>query len=178
MDQESRRKKIVHELEGSDCPLAGGELAQRCQVSRQVVVQDIAILRREGHPIVGTHTGYVLAGRDMHRRLIKCRHSLDEMADEMYAVVDLGATMEDVFVNHRTYGVISASLDARSRHDVDVFLEGIRTGHSTPLMLVTSGYHFHHISAPSEEILDAVEETLGKRGYLVPLDGYEKEHLH
>ena len=177
MDAEERRKEILRRLEASPAPLSGAELARSCAVSRQVVVQDIALLRREVHPIVGTHTGYVRRRPEGARRLIKCHHTADELEDEMDTVVDLGATMEDVFVNHRTYGVIRAHLGCGSRREVASFVDGIRSGHSTPLMLVTSGYHFHHISAPSEEILDEVERALADKGYLVPLDSYERETL-
>ena len=74
-------------------------------------------------------------------------------------------------------GVISAPLGARSRRDVQDFLEGIHSGVSSPLMLLTDGYHFHHISAPSEDILDAVEEKLKDRGYLVPIETWERDDI-
>ena len=95
----------------------------------------------------------------------------------MDIVVDAGAKMEDVIVNHRPYGVISAPLGARSRRDVQDFLEGIHSGVSSPLMLLTDGYHFHHISAPSEDILDVVEDKLKDRGYLVPIETWERDDI-
>jgi uncharacterized protein len=119
MDGAARRRQIVAALEGSARPLSGKELSDMLRVSRQVIVQDIALLRHEGHEIVGLHTGYVLREeRKGLRRLIKCHHTDDQLEDEMDIVVDAGATMEDVIVNHRTYGVISAPLGARSRRDV------------------------------------------------------------
>ena len=178
MDGAARRRQIVAALEGSARPLSGKELSDMLRVSRQVIVQDIALLRHEGHEIVGLHAGYVLREeRKGLRRLIKCHHTDDQLEDEMDIVVDAGATMEDVIVNHRTYGVISAPLGARSRRDVQGFLEGIHSGVSSPLMLLTDGYHFHHISAPSEDILDAVEEKLKDRGYLVPIETWERDDI-
>ena len=41
-------------------PLSGTELARHFNVSRQVIVQDIALLRAEDQKILSTYTGYVL----------------------------------------------------------------------------------------------------------------------
>ena len=38
-------------------PLSGGALGKETGVSRQVVVQDIALLRTQGYPIVATARG-------------------------------------------------------------------------------------------------------------------------
>ena len=49
----------------------------------------------------------------------------------------------------------------------------LASGVSAPLLEVTSGYHFHHVSAASEEVLDDVERALASRGYLAELTDYE-----
>ena len=48
MDGAARRRQIVAALEGSARPLSGKELSDMLRVSRQVIVQDIALLRHEG----------------------------------------------------------------------------------------------------------------------------------
>lgn len=48
-------------------------------------------------------------------------------------------------------------------------MENIRTGRSTPLLNVTSGYHFHHVAADQEEILDEIEAALREKGFLAGL---------
>ena len=53
-----------------------------------------------------------------------------------------------------------------SRRDVKKFLEEIHSGKSTPLKDVTSGYHYHTISADSEDTLDLIEQELNNKGYL------------
>ena len=55
-----RRDGILSLLEESDTPLSGTELAHRFKVSRQVIVQDIALLRAEDKKILSTYRGYVL----------------------------------------------------------------------------------------------------------------------
>ena len=49
----------------------------------------------------------------------------------------------------------------------------LASGVSAPLMEVTSGYHFHHVSAEGDEVLDEIESALASRGYLAELTDYE-----
>ena len=81
----------------------------------------------------------------------------------------------DVMVNHRVYGRVNAALNIRNRRDVQVFMEQLKTGKSTPLLNLTSGYHFHKVMADREEILDEIEEALRQKGMLTEVFPYEKE---
>ena len=173
---EARREKILAALRESEGPLSGGALAERCGVSRQVVVTDVALLRTRGEKIVSTNRGYVLAAEDAPgrpTRLFKCRHTAEQTADELTCVVDLGGCVEDVFVNHRVYGKVSSELGVGSRRDVGRFMTELASGVSAPLLEVTSGYHFHHVSARSEQDLDEIGRALAERSYLVELTDYE-----
>ena len=172
---DARRARIVEALASASGPLSGTALAEKCGVSRQVVVQDVALLRERGEKIVSTNRGYVLLADDPARptRLFKCRHTAEQTADELTCVVDLGGRVEDVFVNHRVYGVVSSALGVGSRRDVERFMAELASGVSSPLLEVTSGYHFHHVSAASEEVLDEVGRALAARGYLAELSDYE-----
>ena len=174
---EMRRRRIVADLRASTEPVAGSELAQRTGVSRQAIARDIAVLRAEGEPIVSTSHGYAVEGAARHRRILKVRHTREQLADELTTVVDLGGCVVDVMVNHRVYGRIRGRLGIKSRRDVQRFLDDIATGKSAPLMEVTSGYHFHTISADDEATLDAIEQALDRLGFLVPLLPYEKDEL-
>lgn len=89
--------------------------------------------------------------------------------------MDLGGCVRDVMVNHRIYGEMSAPLNIKNRRDVQNFLKDLKNGKSAPLMNITSGYHFHHISAESQEVLDEIEEALKKKGYLAEFMPYEKK---
>lgn len=170
-----RRRQILEQIRKADTPLSGGALGRAAGVSRQVVVQDIALLRTEGYPIVATARGYILEKPSTCTRLFKVCHTSEETEEELRTVVDLGGTVEDVMVNHRAYGKISADIRIKSRRDIQVFMEQIRTGKSVPLLNVTSGYHFHHISADSEEILDEIREALREKGFLSEFMPYELE---
>ncbi len=142
--------------------IAGGSaLAHEVGVSRQVVVQDIALLRADGHDIVATNRGYVLqeaaSSPAVPTRLVKVRHSVEQAGDELTSIVDAGGAVLNVIVNHRVYGKITADLDIRNRRDVERYLRDIESGKSFPLLTVTSGYHFHRIAAEDEQTLDEIE---------------------
>lgn len=168
-----RRKRILFLLRTSDAPLSGTQLGRKTGVSRQVVVQDIALLRTKGHPIVSTARGYFLDESKAAVRLIKVHHSDAQVEEELTAIVDLGGTVLNVMVNHKAYGKVEAALNIRSRRDVKRFVEDIRTGKSTPLLNVTAGYHFHKISAESEEVLDEIAAVLKEKQFLAELLPYE-----
>ena len=173
---EARREEILKALTSADAPMAGASLAQAAGVSRQVVVQDIALLRSQGWPISSTNRGYVLE-REATRptRLFKCHHSVEETADELNLIVDLGGHVRDVLVNHRVYGKLSCELGIASRRDVRAYIDQIHSGKSSPLMLITSGYHFHHVTAESEEVLDEIGDALAQAGFLAPKTDFELE---
>lgn len=174
MTGSERRKMLLSIMKESDVPMSGSALGKRTGVSRQVVVQDIALLRTEGYPIVSTARGYYLEASKHVERVIKVFHTNDQVEDELQTIVDLGGAVLDVMVNHRVYGKVTAPLNIKSRRDVQTFVENLKTGKSTPLLNVTSGYHFHRIGADSEEILDEIEEALRKKGYLSELLPYEQ----
>lgn len=177
MTGDERRKLIRDLLTKAERPVTGGALAKECGVSRQVIVQDMALLRADGVRVGSTNRGYVIERDTRPRRLFKVRHRDDEVADELNLVVDMGGTVEDTLVNHRTYGVIRAQLDIASRRDVKAFMDDLATSRSTLLSGITSGYHFHHVTAPDEATLDEIGFALADRGWLVELTDYEREAI-
>lgn len=59
MSGKERREQILNILKDSGKPVPGVELARLLQVSRQVIVQDMALLRANGVEILSTNRGYV-----------------------------------------------------------------------------------------------------------------------
>lgn len=166
-----RRKAILGHLQTSQDPIKGTQLAEIFGVSRQVIVQDIAILKAEDHRIISTRWGYQLEGNDESSRVFKVSHGDDEIEEELNLIVDLGGFVKDVHVNHRVYGVIRADLDISSRRDVKSFLKNLDKGISQPLKEITGGYHYHTVYAETEAILDEIEEALGKANFLAEKRG-------
>ena len=168
MKVQERRKSIVNLLLSEDRPLSGGELSERCGVSRQIIVQDISVLKGLGYDILSTHNGYILQKSPLKERVFKVKHSTEETEDELNIIIDLGGTVVDVFVWHKVYGKVSAPLNIFSRLQVKQFIEGVRTGKSTELMNITGGYHYHTVRAEKEEILDRIENALNRKGFIAP----------
>lgn len=169
MSGEERRAGIMSYLAKQEQPVSGTTLAKEFGVSRQVIVQDIALLRSGNADIVSTNRGYLVTTKSTFDflRIFKCRHSDEQTEDELNCIVDQGGIVENVFVNHKLYGRIQAEMNIRSRRDVREFMNGLHSGKSTLLKNVTSDYHYHTISAESEEILTDIEHELAERGYLV-----------
>ena len=173
MNGEERRKNILHILTSSDKPVAGVALARELSVSRQVIVQDMALLRSSGIQILSTHRGYVLHGERHASRVFKVIHTSEQVEEELNLYVDLGGQVEDVFVYHKVHGVIRVPLQIRSRWDVQKYMEDISSGKSTQLMILTSNYHYHTVTAECEEILDRIQAELKARGFLAKLQDWE-----
>lgn len=165
MKSEERRKGIAAML--SDAPLSANSLGEKFGVSRQVIVGDIAFLRAEGYDILSTNRGYVFATLPRVKRVFKCRHTFEEVADECLLIVEAGGRVEDVFVNHRLYGRISATLGLDNKMHVDELCRSLLSGASKPLMNVTDGFHYHTVSAENENVLNEIEQKLRKSGFLV-----------
>ena len=60
MDGEQRRKEIIKLLETGIEPVSGASLEKQFGVSRQEILQDIALLRATDKNILSTNKGYVI----------------------------------------------------------------------------------------------------------------------
>lgn len=169
MTGEERRARIMEILEGSEEPVSGAELARRLSVSRQVIVQDIALLRAYNHGIISTTTGYLLYFQKEQKvnRCFMVKHSNDEIEDELCTIVDNGGKVLNVIVMHDIYGEISTSLVLKNRQEVYDFVEKLRNNRTTPLKELTGNVHFHTVEADSEAVLDLIEKKLREKKYLV-----------
>ena len=173
MNGRERRNKIIQMLSESSEALSGKELAGILDVSRQIIVQDIALLRAQDHEILSTNQGYLLTGEKKISRVFKVVHSDKEVEEELNLIVDYGGHVEDVFVYHKIYGIVRADLHIASRNDIREFLADLQKGHSALLKNITSDYHYHTVYAPSEKLLDLIQERLEERGFLAELKNYE-----
>lgn len=168
-----RREQIIEILKNSTEPVAGTELAKQLHVSRQIIVQDMALIRANGFEIISTNRGYIVHTPRQVSRVFKVIHTDEQTEEELNLFVDLGAKVENVFVFHKVYNVIKANMNIKSRRDVSKYMEGITSGKSTNLMNLTSNYHYHTIVAEDEQTLDMIQEELQRRGFLAKLQDYE-----
>ncbi len=166
---EKRRRNIIEILEESSDPVSGASLASRLGVSRQVIVQDVALLRAEDRDILSTYKGYLLDSHQKRRdcvRVFRCRHSAQDTEDELQIIVDHGGRALDVFVEHPIYGQIRADLMISNRLEVAQFMEQMASRAAKPLNILTDGWHYHTVTASSEEHLDLIGQELKRKGYL------------
>lgn len=173
MNGQQRREKIAEILSKSDKPLSGSELAKQLKVSRQAVVQDIALLRANGEDIISTNQGYLLKNVHGASRVFKVIHSDDDTEKELQILIDYGGFVKDVFVYHKVYGVVKADMNIRSRYDIDNYIKDMKAGKSRLLKNITSNYHYHTVFAENERILDMLEDKLWEAGFLAKLQDYE-----
>lgn len=165
-----RREGILAALGQTDRPLSGTELAKKFGVSRQVIVQDIALLRAENQTILSTYKGYILQKQDQESerriRVFCLTHSTEDTLDELCTIVDYGGVVLDVSVEHQLYGWLRGDLAVRNRLDAMEFTERMKQCPDQPMKSLTGGCHYHTVSAPSDKHLDMIEAALRQKGYL------------
>ena len=90
MTGSDRRQEILKNIKESDRPVSGSKLAKDYDVSRQVIVQDIALLRAVNKDILATTKGYVLYSQQTEacHRIYCVNHSDDAIADELNTIVE------------------------------------------------------------------------------------------
>ncbi len=166
-----RREKILETLYDSNTPITGSQLATMYGVSRQVIVQDVALIRAAGYTIVSTADGYLIykIKENTHKRVFCVNHTNDQLEEELLIIIDNGGHVLNIIVDHILYGEISVDLHLASRRQVKAFVERTSEGDFVPLMSLTKGDHYHTIEADSEEILDDIEKELDEKGFLIQI---------
>lgn len=168
---DDRRAELLHILKTRGKPVTGTELARIANVSRQVIVGDITLLKAKNEPIVATAQGYMYfhnsATQQTFERIVACLHGPERTEEELNTLVDLGITVKDVTIEHPVYGDLTASIRVSSRKEVKQFLDKIAATNAAFLSELTDGIHLHTLIAPSEDLLDEAEGALTKAGMLV-----------
>ena len=168
MEAASRRLAILDRLRTADRPVSASALAAGLNVSRQIIVGDIALLRAGGAEISATPRGYVLPrATDGITRTIACRHTLAQTGQELDILVDNGCTVLDVIVEHPVYGQLTGQLQISSRYDVEQFLARIRDSDAAPLSMLTGGLHLHTLRCPNEDAYTRACAALKAAGLLL-----------
>ncbi|MBC8630423.1 transcription repressor NadR [[Eubacterium] tenue] len=168
MNAKDRRNKILDVLKNSTQAVNGSQLSKELGVSRQVIVSDIALIRASGIDIISTPKGYILNKNVDDRYIVKtiaCKHSRDCTEDELNLIVDEGATVVNVIVEHSVYGQLTGYLHLSSRRDVREFMKSLNENSVNPLSQLTDGIHLHTIKCENEDILNSVLNNLKEKGY-------------
>lgn len=166
---DKRRASLLKTLKESDKPVKAAQLAQMYGVSRQVIVQDMTLLRAKDEPLMATPQGYVYLASATSgvRQVILSRHVPSETENELNIMVDYGITVVDVGVEHSVYGNIFRPLGLKSRVDVKRFLQQMQDNEANLLCSLTGGLHMHTLEAPNQQMMDEVCAELARQGFLV-----------
>ncbi len=170
INAQKRREKLLAILESAKNPMIGSELADKFGVSRQVIVQDIALLRAGGKEILATSQGYIFSNNndmDMVRATIACKHSDHDVEDELMTIINYGARVIDVIVEHPIYGELNGLLMIKSAKDVKNFMKKYCQEEATLLASLTGGVHLHTIEAINKEVIKRLKVALSHKGYLL-----------
>ena len=166
MTASDRRAAILQQLQRADAPISATALANDLGVSRQIIVGDVALLRAGGVDIQATPRGYVLAAETAGvTAVLACVHTGGDMERELTLMVDYGAEVVDVIVEHPVYGQLPGQLQLRSRYDVAQFLT--KAAGAAPLSALTDGIHLHTVRCPDEATLQRVTAALKAEGFLL-----------
>src|SRR5581483_11047211 len=135
----SRRQRILDLIARAEHPITGTELATTLGVSRQIVVQDMAILRAAGADIVATPRGYLRAtprgGRATYREVLAVQHPREMIEAELNALADVKAFMA-------------------------------RLADAEPLSVLTRGVHLHTVESSRRGAIDEGRQALRELGIL------------
>ena len=168
MTASQRRQKILETLSASSAPVSASTLAAQLDVSRQVIVGDIALLRASGTSVAATPRGYVLESEKGGLiRTIACVHNSANLEAELNVIVDNGCEALDVIVEHPVYGQMKGELRLASRYDVGCFVNKLHATSAPPLSTLTNGVHLHTLRCPDEAAFERVCSELEKLGILI-----------
>ncbi|MFC4766794.1 3H domain-containing protein [Effusibacillus consociatus] len=163
----NRKDQLLDILKSSDQPVPGSYLADVLDVSRQTVVQDIALLRKDGFKIVSTTQGYVLeqGSKTQYREILGIIHTPEQLKRELEILVAHHVAVEDVFIDHPVYGRLKGELNIVTPKDVKQFLEK-RANSPFPLFSeVTGGLHYHTLVAEDPETIAEAKSALKQEGF-------------
>ena len=146
--------------------MTGSRLSASLGVSRQAIVNDVAILRAAGYPIQGGQEGYRLDGPGGLVSTIRCHHAPDRGREELEVLLDRGIAVLDVGVEHSLFGEIRAPVLTETRADIDRHAETMARAGDAPLSIITGGRHTHMVRAPNHDAIDAAKRELRERGIL------------
>jgi uncharacterized protein len=168
MHGNERRECIRKDLKKSLKAIKGSELAEKYEVSRQVIVQDIALLRAVGEQIISTGDGYIYFSYHMNKpkRVFAVRHEQNQIEMEIDTILEYDGTILNVFIHHPIYGDLVADMIIEDKIQKREYLKRSSEVEFIPLMALTDNYHFHTVEASSESDLDLIEALLKKRGFL------------
>jgi len=168
MDKAGRHKQIIKLLKESEGPISGHQIAERLNVSRQIIVRDVADLRTDGLTIRSTSRGYILDEKTGIRKIIAVHHSADDIREELSTIIHNAGKIIDVMVEHPVYGELKGEIAVSNEKELAKFLALIQGSRARALLSVSEGgVHLHTIEVENEEQYQKILEELRTKGFLL-----------
>ncbi len=168
MKKEERRRKILDLLSRTDSEISGNRLAKILGVTRQIIVQDISVLRSMNYNIISLARGYKLIKKnDGVKRIIAVKHSKERIKEELMCVVQNGGKVLDVIVEHPVYGEIKGNINVSNEDEVEKFIGMVETSGAIPLLSLSNGVHLHTIEAKDEETIERIVSNLDRKKFVL-----------
>ena len=168
MDSSKRRLLIMDILKKAQGAVTGSALSKRCNVSRQIIVGDVAILRAQGIHIISTPRGYQLIAKQKGglQQVFVCCHGPEMVEKELEAIVDNGGIVHNVVVEHEVYGDLEGKLNLHSRRDIQQYLKRMNDSKAELLSRISGGIHTHLVETANAEDMAAIQDALEALGVL------------
>lgn len=168
MDSSKRRLLIMDILKKAQGAVTGSALSKRCNVSRQIIVGDVAILRAQGIHIISTPRGYQLIAKQKGglQQVFVCCHGPEMVEKELEAIVDNGGIVHNVVVEHEVYGDLEGKLNLHSRRDIQQYLKRMSDSKAELLSRISGGIHTHLVETANAEDMAAIQDALETLGVL------------
>lgn len=163
MDGEKRRQQIIEQLNDNKKPISATKFAEEFQVSRQIIVGDIALLRASGQEILATSRGYLIENNQKERgqlSRIAVQHTKEQTKEELVLIVQNGGEILDVQVEHPLYGELTGNLHIQSIEDVEQFMDQANKEQVQLLSSLTDGVHLHTIRYKHEADIKKIKAAL------------------
>lgn len=171
MAANDRQAFIISMLKEASTPITASLFAEKTNVSRQVIVQDIAILKAKNEAVVATSRGYIYLEDKTEdhskQKTIVVKHTPEQTLEELYIIVDHGVTVKDVKVEHPVYGDLTASIRVSNRKEVDQLYQKLNEPNTSHLSSLTNGIHLHTLEADTMDKIEAACKDLKKAKILI-----------
>lgn len=170
MTKEERRVKILEILKNSSNPISGAKLANKFNVSRQVIVQDISFLKASNHSIISTAQGYFFLKsnkKEVVKKVVAVCHTPEDTEKELKLLIDIGVTIVDVRVEHPIYGEVIGKLLLNNYDDIEFFINRLKNTGARLISELTHGIHLHTLECENPYKLIKAEEALKEAGFLL-----------
>ena len=114
-------------------------------------------------------------GTSPSNRIVVTIETAIAIEDELNIIVDEGAEIIDVIIEHPIYGELKGNLHLSTRREVKQFIESTKKFNAPLLSNLSHGVHLHTLKIKDQDTLKRIEEALIKENILYTKEDELKE---